>query len=101
MSASVPISKSAPKPIQFNWWQEGKTAQLDCTGFTCGVAQTSLPYLPTIVAVDLAAGRFRMLAPSPAQAAKLKLGTHYGLQLILRDPIGTPIIDRRLMIEVV
>lgn len=101
MTAAVPLSKSAPKPVQFNWWQEDKAARLDCTGFTCAVAETSLPYLPTIVAVDLAAGKFRMLAPDPAQAAKLKLGTHYGLQVILRDGTGAPIIDRRLMIEVV
>lgn len=101
MSASVPISKAAPKSVQFNWWQEGKAARLDCTGFTCTVAETSLPYPPTIVAVDLVLGKFRMLAPDPVEAAKLKLGAHYGLQLVLWDGGGAPVIDRRLMIEVV
>ena len=101
MSGTVPLSRTAPKAMQINWWQAGKLARLDCTSFTCAVAETSLPFAPAIAAVDLALGKFRMVAPAPIDAAKLKAGRTYGVHLVLRNALGEAIEDMRFTIEAV
>lgn len=101
MSTSVPLSRTAPKALQINWWQAGKVARLDCTSFTCTVAETTLGFIPEIAAVDLGQGKFRMLAPAPGDAARLKAGRTYGVHLVLRNAIGEAIEDMRFTIEAV
>lgn len=101
MSSTVPLSRTAPKALQINWWQAGKVARLVCTSFSCAVVETSLPYVPVIAAVDLALGKFRMLPPAPVDAAKLKVGKTYGVHAVLRNALGEAIEDMRFTIEVV
>lgn len=101
MNGSVPLSKAAPRQLLINWWQAGKIARLDCTSFSCVVADTGLPFTPIIAAVDLATGRFRMLPPAPANAAKLKIGRSYGVHVVLRNALAEPVDDMRFTIEAV
>lgn len=101
MSRHVPLSRSAPRPLQINWWQAGKVARLDCTSFSCTVGETTLPYTPVIQVVNLAQGQFRIAAPAPADAAKLRRNRAYDLQLILRNALGEAIEDMRFTIEAV
>jgi hypothetical protein len=88
MSPPVPLSRDAPKGIVIVWWQAGKVARLDCRTFTCAVTETKLPYTPTIVAVDLEQGEFRIDPPTPVQAEDLIVGQKYPLRVVLRNALG-------------
>lgn len=99
--ANAPLSCTAPKALAINWWQAGKSARLNCTGFTCTVQETALPFTPIVDPVNLAQGQFNLLPPAPAEAALLRPGKTYGLHLVLRNALGTPIEDIRFTIEAV
>lgn len=99
--STIRLSRTVLRPVQFRWWQPGKTLPLDCTGLTCTVRQTTLPYVPAVEAVDAAAGQFRLAAPTPAQADKLRLGKTYGIHVVLQDAGGNAVEEFRATLEVV
>lgn len=96
----VPLSRDAPKGVPFRWWQAGKVARLDCRGFNCVVTETTLPYIPTIDAVDLQQGEFRIAPPTPEQAEGLIVGQKYPLRIVLRNGLGAGVEVTDLVFQV-
>lgn len=96
----LPLSQASGRTVGIEWWQAGETAPIDCTGFTCTVADTSLPFTPTITPVNLAQGKFRMEPFTDSQRSQLKLGRQYGLVLVLRNSAEDAIQDLRIAIEI-
>lgn len=96
----LPLSQAVGRAVRIEWWQHGELAPIDCTGFTSAVADTTLPFTPTITPVDLALGKFRMEPFTDAQRALLKVGKQYGLLIVLRNAVGDAIEDIRLTVEI-
>ena len=101
MSSTITISLAAPKAIAFTWFQAGQTARLDCTGFSCVVGETTLPFTPTIDTLDAPEGEFRIRAFTSAQAAQLQRRRSYRLEVILRNGAGAAIEDFDVMLKAV
>lgn len=97
---AIPISRSLPRAMHLRWWQEGKVSPIDCSSFTCVVHETTLPYTPTITAVDAGQGAFRIEPPTEAIAEQLRRGRRYALTLVLRDNQGGAVQSAELVLEV-
>lgn len=94
------IVRLAPKPILLRWWQAGYVARINCTGFTCQVAATDLPFAPSIVPVNLAQGEFQILAPTLAEAEALDHRKTYELAIRLMNGAGQPVEFMRMSVGV-
>lgn len=101
MSATVKLSIAVRRPVRFQWWQAGKVAPIDCSTFTCVVAETTLPWIPAVAPVDLALGKFELAPPTAEQAGQLRPGRTYGLHVVLRNAIGDGVEEFRVTIEAV
>jgi hypothetical protein len=100
MTGIAKINRVAPRPLRLRWWQAGKAARIDCTSFTCEVAETDLPFTPGIAPVNLALGEFDILAPSLNDAALLDPQTTYRLSLRLMNAGGQPVEFMRMSVGV-
>lgn len=101
MSAILRLSATVPRAVLLRWYQAGRTARIDCTGFTMVTHETNLPFEPEWEAVDLDAGEFRMVPATPEQLAQLHRGRSYGLNALLLNSAGAPVEDMNLTIEAV
>lgn len=99
MSAILRLSATVPRPVLLRWYQAGRTARLDCTGFTMETLETSLPFEPAFEAVDAPEGEFRMIPASVEQLGLLHRGRSYGLTAVLLNAAGDPVEDMALTIE--
>ena len=86
--ADIRYSRSVPKAIPFEWWQAGEVAPIDCSTFVCAIDRTTLPWMPTVQAINPALGKYQIGAPSEAQAAQMQLGKRYGVHVVLRSAGG-------------
>lgn len=101
MSAILRLSATVPRPVLLRWYQAGRTARINCTGFTMETLDTTLPFEPAFEPVDLAQGEFRMVPPTVGQLDLLHRGRSYGLTAVLRNAAGDPVEDMALTIEAV
>lgn len=101
MSTILRLSTAVPRAVLVRWFQPGRTARLDCTGFTMQTGETGLPFVPVWQAVNLAQGEFRIAPATPEQLALLRPGRQYGLHALLLNSLGEPVDDMRLTIEAV
>lgn len=100
MTGIAKINRMMPRSTRLRWWQAGKTARINCTSFTCEVAETDLPYTPVIAAVNLAQGEFDWMPPTLAQAALLDPKKTYRLALRLMNAGGQPVELMRVSVGV-
>ena len=89
--ARVRISRIVPRAIPFRWWQAGRVAPVDCSTFTCEVAETTLPFIPAIAPVDPALGKFSWAPATLQQLAQLRPGKTYGMHVVLKNAAGDAI----------
>lgn len=89
------LSAVAPKPIRVVWSQPGEAgARIDCTGIDCAVAETELPFTPTITRVGAAdQGEFQIEPPTSQQIALCTRGERYQIRLVLRNALGAGVED--------
>lgn len=98
---AVQLSRRVRRAIPFRWWQPGKVAPVDCTGFSHAIGDCTLPYPPVVEPVDPVSGRFRFAPPSAEQAQKLEPGRTYGAQVVLLNAAGEAIEEFRCEFEAV
>lgn len=98
---TIPISLTLARSAQLRWWQAGKLAPIDCTGFTCTVHETTLPYSPAITTVNAAQGAYRIEAPTAPQIALLRRGRRYAATVVLRDGGGAIVEAADLVFEAI
>lgn len=97
--ATYKLSRYVLRPIPFQFWQAGKIAPINCIGFTCEIADSSLPFAPVITAIDHVTGRFQINAFTQPQAASLVAGRQYGAHILLKNGGGTPVEEFRIVFE--
>lgn len=100
MTGIAKIMRLAPMPIRLRWWQAGKLARINCTSFTCEVAETDLPFVPNIVPVNPPQGEFNWMPPTLQQAALLDPQNTYRLSLRLMNADGQPVEFMRVSVGV-
>ena len=101
MSAAVILSKLAPKALRLIWYQtNAKAARINCTGFSCAVAETTLPYVPVIVPVNAAQGEFDMLPPNQAGRAALDRKRSYAVAIVLSNGVGQPLEELKFSVGI-
>jgi hypothetical protein len=96
----VKLSRRTRKPIGLQWMQAGDVLPINCTGFSCVVHVTTLPYLPQISPVDLAQGRFDIIAPTAEQMALLDPTENYTLSINLVNALGEGVEEMDLSMGV-
>lgn len=94
--ASILLSRTVLQPLAFEWWQAGEIAPIDCTGFSCAVAETTLPWTPAVITVNAALGRFALAAPTGPQAASLPTGRRYSVHVVLFSGAGVALEEFKL-----
>lgn len=68
MGRNLTFNRLAPRSALMRFWQtKDKSARLDASGLTATVVSTTLPFMPTVTAVNAAQGEFRIEAPTSAQ----------------------------------
>lgn len=92
------ISRTVLKPIQFEWFEQDSETRIDCTGLTCAVERTSLPWTPAITVIDAALGKFQIAPPTAPQAASLEAGRRYGVKVVMRDAGGNAVEEFDLVL---
>lgn len=93
------LSRLAPKALRIRWWQTpAKLARIDCTGFTCAVEETNLPYVPEIAVVNAIRGEFDILPPGAVDLAEVERAKSYSVSIVLRNAGGAPVDDFRLTV---
>lgn len=98
--SELQLSRAVGRAVQIEWFQAGEVERINCTGLTCAVDKTTLPFVPAISPIDLAAGRFRMEPFTEAQLDKLEPGCAYGLLILLRDTDGAAVEELELTIRI-
>ena len=98
-SGPAKISRRAPKALPVQIFQPpANTVPMNCTGFTASVEESSLPFVLSIIPVDLALGKWKFVAPTEAQAAQLEMGKAYTLAVVIRNAGSEPVEDFELTV---
>jgi hypothetical protein len=79
------------KPIRFDWFQAGDVLPIDCTGFSCAVTETTLPWVPAVALLNAPLSQWQIAAPTAPQAALLVTGQRYGIKIVLFNALGEAI----------
>jgi hypothetical protein len=83
----ITIKRGSSKRVRVRWWQgaRGTSPRINCTGKTCLVDKTTLPWSPSIVVVDASQGEFDLIIATRSQSTAADLGRTYEISLLLAD----------------
>ncbi|MEQ1499423.1 MAG: hypothetical protein ABL914_12270 [Novosphingobium sp.] len=86
-------SRTVLEPIAIELWQPGETAPINATGWTGAVEETTLPWQPAVIVISAVLGQVEIAAPTAPQAALLRAGQRYGVQVVFRDGSGAGVFE--------